>query len=73
MSDRPGTTVSMSFEGGQQVIRQVSEGPRLGVVQGVVRGRTTTAYHVSTGIGSVHCDSERRLRPAQHTGTRGRP
>jgi hypothetical protein len=38
----------MRFEIGQQVIRQVPDGPRLGVVQGVIRGYSTTAYYVNT-------------------------
>ena len=63
MSDVRSTTVRMSFEVGQQVIRQVPDGPRHGVVQGVIRHGSTTNYYVRTGVGMVHCDPERRLRP----------
>ena len=57
-----GYDLHMSIDVGQQVIRQAPEGTRLGVSQGVIRGHSKTAYYVSTGIGSVRCDSERRSR-----------
>jgi hypothetical protein len=44
LSDRSSTTVHTCLEVGQQVIRQVSEGPRLGVVQGLIRSYSSTAY-----------------------------
>ena len=63
-------TVRMPFEIGQQVLRQVSEGPRHGIVRGIVRHVATTNYYVRTGVGMQHCDPEQRRKPAQ-TDTRG--
>jgi hypothetical protein len=52
----------MSFQVGDQVTRQVHDGPRQGVVTGVLRHGFNDHYYVRTGGGMVHCDPERRLR-----------
>lgn len=65
-------TLNMSFKVGQQVIRRVSDGPRLGVVQGVIRRGSVAIYYFRTRVGAVHCDPDRRLKPAQAPAGAGR-
>jgi hypothetical protein len=50
---------------GQQVIRQVPDGQRQGVVKKFHSWPDDDGVLVSTGIGSVHCDTEGRLRAVE--------